>query len=102
MIYLSILALAMAPLAFFNALRDRGRHEGLEMKVLLLRHTPDPDRICAAAAASCYSARGASLFQVVIRDSTRRISSNTASVARRPVSASIRSVTMTVNVVPMA
>ncbi len=30
------------------------------MKVVLLRHTPDPDRVCAAAAASCYSARAAS------------------------------------------
>jgi thymidylate synthase (FAD) len=30
------------------------------MKVVLLRHTQDPDRVCAAAAASCYSASGAS------------------------------------------
>ncbi|MCK4969098.1 MAG: FAD-dependent thymidylate synthase [Thermoplasmata archaeon] len=30
------------------------------MKVVLLRHTQDPDRVCAAAASSCYSANGAS------------------------------------------
>jgi len=30
------------------------------MKVVLLRHTEDPDRVCAAAAASCYSGDGAS------------------------------------------
>ncbi len=30
------------------------------MRVVLLRHTPDPDRVCAVAAASCYSASGAS------------------------------------------
>jgi thymidylate synthase (FAD) len=30
------------------------------MRVVLLRHTEDPDRVCAAAAASCYSADGAS------------------------------------------
>jgi thymidylate synthase (FAD) len=30
------------------------------MKVVLLRHTEDPDRVCAAAAASCYSGNGAS------------------------------------------
>jgi thymidylate synthase (FAD) len=30
------------------------------MRVELLRHTEDPDRVCAAAAASCYSADGAS------------------------------------------
>ena len=36
MIYLSILALARAPLAFFARSAIGGRHEGLEMKVLLL------------------------------------------------------------------
>ena len=30
------------------------------MKVVLLRYTEDPDRVCAAAAASCYSGSGAS------------------------------------------
>jgi len=30
------------------------------MKVVLLRYTQDPDRVCAAAASSCYSANGAS------------------------------------------
>ena len=30
------------------------------MRVVLLRHTEDPDRVCAAAAASCYSGDGAS------------------------------------------
>jgi thymidylate synthase (FAD) len=30
------------------------------MKVVLLRHTEDPDRVCAAAASSCYSGDGAS------------------------------------------
>ena len=30
------------------------------MKVVLLRHTEDPDQVCAAAAASCYSASPAS------------------------------------------
>ncbi len=34
------------------------------MKVVLLNHTMDPDRICAAAAQSCYSEKGASeLFE---------------------------------------
>jgi len=31
-----------------------------QTRVVLLRHTPDPDRVCAAAAASCYSASAAS------------------------------------------
>jgi thymidylate synthase (FAD) len=30
------------------------------VRVILLRHTEDPDRVCAAAASSCYSAQGAS------------------------------------------
>jgi thymidylate synthase (FAD) len=30
------------------------------MNVVLLRHTPDPDRVCAVAAATCYSAHPAS------------------------------------------
>jgi len=33
---------------------------GSRTRVVLLRHTPDPDRVCAAAAASCYSASPAS------------------------------------------
>lgn len=37
-----------------------GLTEVSPMKVVLLRHTPDPDRVCAAAAASCYSGDPAS------------------------------------------
>ncbi len=38
------------------------------MKVVLLRHTKDPDRVCAAAAASCYSADGASELHESLSD----------------------------------
>ncbi len=38
------------------------------MRVVLLRHTEDPDRVCAAAAASCYSATGASELQGSLSD----------------------------------
>jgi len=38
------------------------------MKVVLLRHTQDPDRVCAAAAASCYSADGASQLHGSLSD----------------------------------
>ena len=44
------------------------------MKVVLLRHTQDPDRVCAAAAASCYSADGASdLHQDLSDKKVRRL-----------------------------
>jgi thymidylate synthase (FAD) len=38
------------------------------MKVVLLRHTEDPDRVCAAAAASCYSGDGASQLHEGLSD----------------------------------
>ncbi len=38
------------------------------MKVVLLRHTEDPDRVCAAAAASCYSGDGASQLHEDLSD----------------------------------
>jgi thymidylate synthase (FAD) len=38
------------------------------MKVVLLRHTEDPDRVCAAAAASCYSGDGASQLHETLSD----------------------------------
>ncbi len=38
------------------------------MRVVLLRHTEDPDRVCAAAAASCYSGSGASELHGTLSD----------------------------------
>lgn len=38
------------------------------MKVVLLRYTHDPDRVCAAAAASCYSSQGASGLHETLSD----------------------------------
>jgi len=43
------------------------------LKVVLLNHTKDPDRICAAAAQSCYSEKGASaLFESTTGDKAAR------------------------------
>ena len=42
------------------------------MRVVLLRHTEDPDRVCAAAAASCYSADGASELHENLSDARVR------------------------------
>lgn len=43
------------------------------MKVTLLNYTKDPDRICAAAAQSCYSRTGASkLFEELTEEKARR------------------------------
>ena len=38
------------------------------MNVVLLRHTQDPDRVCAAAAASCYSAHPTSYIHGTMSD----------------------------------
>jgi len=38
------------------------------MKIVLLRYTDDPDRVCAAAAASCYSGDGASQLHESLSD----------------------------------
>ena len=44
------------------------------MKVVLLNYTKDPDQICAAAAQSCYSEKGASeLFATTSGDKAKRI-----------------------------
>ncbi|HEX9907084.1 MAG TPA: FAD-dependent thymidylate synthase [Thermoplasmata archaeon] len=44
------------------------------MKVSLLNHTKNPDRICAAAAQSCYSERGASeLFETTTDEKARKM-----------------------------
>ena len=44
------------------------------MKVTLINHTENPDRICAAAAQSCYSDRGATeLFEVTSDDRARKM-----------------------------
>jgi len=44
------------------------------LKVVLLNHTKDPDRICAAAAQSCYSEKGASaLFESTTDGKAARI-----------------------------
>ncbi len=38
------------------------------LKVVLLKHTPDPERTCAAAARQCYSAAGVSELQEKLSD----------------------------------
>jgi thymidylate synthase (FAD) len=44
------------------------------LKVVLLNHTKDPDRICAAAAQSCYSDKGASaLFESTTEEKAARM-----------------------------
>ena len=44
------------------------------MKVTLINHTEDPDRICAAAAQSCYSGKGASeLFEETSDERAKRM-----------------------------
>lgn len=44
------------------------------MKVVLLNYTKDPDRICAAAAQSCYSEKGASeLFQTTTDEKAKKM-----------------------------
>ena len=44
------------------------------MKVTLINHTENPDRICAAAAQSCYSDRGATeLFEATSDDRARKM-----------------------------
>ncbi|UCE46070.1 MAG: FAD-dependent thymidylate synthase [Methanobacteriota archaeon] len=44
------------------------------MKVTLINHTENPDRICAAAAQSCYSEKGASeLFDATSNDRARNM-----------------------------
>ena len=45
-----------------------------KLNVVLLEHTPDPDRLCAAAARQCYSARGASeLSQSLSREEIEKL-----------------------------
>jgi thymidylate synthase (FAD) len=44
------------------------------LKVVLLNHTKNPDKICAAAAQSCYSERGASeLFETTSDDKAKKM-----------------------------
>ncbi len=44
------------------------------MKVVLLNHTRDPDQICAAAAQSCYSEKGASeIFEGTSADKAKKM-----------------------------
>ena len=44
------------------------------MKVTLINHTENPDRICAAAAQSCYSDKGATeLFEAISDDRARKM-----------------------------
>lgn len=44
------------------------------MKVTLINHTKDPDRICAAAAQSCYSEKGATeLFETTSEERARKM-----------------------------
>ncbi|UCE81528.1 MAG: FAD-dependent thymidylate synthase [Methanobacteriota archaeon] len=44
------------------------------MKVTLINHTENPDRICAAAAQSCYSEKGATeLFEATSDDKARKM-----------------------------
>ena len=55
------------------------------MKVVLLNYTKNPDKVCAAAAQSCYSEKGASeLFESTDEDKARKMIKKVVGMATCP------------------